>query len=42
LVKKEIKFIVCREGEKIVHPVTGKILGCDTEVLGEATVVQVV
>ena len=39
--KKEMKFIIYRQGEKIVHPVTGKVLGCDTEILGEAKVVQV-
>ncbi|MBN2468624.1 MAG: hypothetical protein JXD19_10785 [Deltaproteobacteria bacterium] len=39
--KKDMKFIVFREGEKICHPVTGKVLGCDNQVLGEATVVQV-
>ena len=39
--KKEMKFIIYREGEKIVHPVTGKVLGSDPEILGEATVVQV-
>lgn len=39
--KKEMKFIVFKEGEKIVHPVTGKVLGSDTEPLGEAVVEQV-
>ena len=39
--KKEMKFIIYREGEKVIHPVTGKFLGYDTKVLGEATVVQV-
>lgn len=38
--KKEMKFIVFREGEKVVHPVTGKVLGSDTEELGVATVVK--
>ncbi|MDY6864286.1 MAG: FlgO family outer membrane protein [Thermodesulfobacteriota bacterium] len=33
--KKEMKFIAYREGEVIKHPITGKILGADTEVLGE-------
>lgn len=39
--QKEMKVIIYREGEKICHPVTGKVLGCDTSVLGEATLVQV-
>jgi hypothetical protein len=39
--QKEMKVIIYREGEKICHPVTGKVLGCDTNVLGEATLVQV-
>jgi len=40
-IKKDMKFIVFREGEKIVHPVTGKVLGSQTEELGVATVVNV-
>lgn len=40
-IKKEMKFIVFRQGETIVHPVTGKILGNETEELGVATVVSV-
>jgi len=40
-IKQEMKFIVFREGEAIVHPVTGKVLGSDSEELGVATVVQV-
>ncbi len=40
-IKKEMRFIVFRQGENIVHPVTGKILGSETEELGVATVVQV-
>jgi len=40
-IKKEMRFIVFREGEEIVHPVTGKVLGSDSEELGIATVVQV-
>jgi TolB-like protein len=39
--QKEMKVIIYREGEKICHPVTGKILGCDTTVLAEVTLVQV-
>jgi len=39
--KKEMKFIVYRKGEDIIHPISDKVLGCDTEILGEATVVQV-
>ncbi|MCX8043938.1 MAG: hypothetical protein N3B18_07435 [Desulfobacterota bacterium] len=40
-IKKDMKFIVFREGEAIVHPVTGKVLGSDSTVLGVATVVSV-
>ena len=40
-IKKDMKFIVFREGEKIVHPVTGKALGSQSEELGIATVVNV-
>lgn len=40
-IKKEMKFIVFRQGEAIVHPVTGKVLGSETEELGVATVVNV-
>jgi len=40
-IKKEMKFIVFREGEIIVHPKTGKVLGQETEELGVATVIKV-
>jgi TolB-like protein/tetratricopeptide (TPR) repeat protein len=40
-IKKEMRFIVFKQGETIVHPVTGKVLGSDTEELGVATVVSV-
>lgn len=40
-IKKEMRFIVFKQGETIVHPVTGKILGSDTEELGIATVTSV-
>ncbi|MEI6126186.1 MAG: hypothetical protein WCQ99_06475, partial [Pseudomonadota bacterium] len=40
-IKKDMKFIVFREGEKIVHPVTGKVLGSESKELGIATVVNV-
>lgn len=40
-IKKEMKFIVFREGETIVHPVTGRVLGSESEELGVATVVNV-
>jgi hypothetical protein len=36
-----MKFIVFRLGEPIVHPVTGKVLGTDSQELGVATVVKV-
>ena len=40
-IKKEMRFIVFRLGESIIHPVTGKELGEETEELGVATVVDV-
>ncbi len=40
-IKKDMKFIVFREGEKIVHPITGKVLGSDVQELGVAIVVSV-
>lgn len=40
-IKKEMKFIVFREGEAIVHPVTGRILGKDVIELGLAVVINV-
>jgi hypothetical protein len=40
-IKKETKFIVYREGEKIFHPVTGRFLGCESMDLGEARVEEV-
>lgn len=40
-IKKEMKFIVFRIGETITHPVTGKVLGSETEELGVATVIDV-
>jgi hypothetical protein len=39
--KRDMKLIVFREGEKIIHPVSGRFLGRDTEELGIATVVNV-
>ena len=39
--KRRMKVIVYREGEPIVHPVTGKVLGQETEELGEAVVEKV-
>ena len=40
-IKKEMRFIVFREGEAIVHPKTGKVMGREIEELGVATVVNV-
>ena len=40
-VKKEMKFIVYRKGDSILHPVTGKHLGCDTLELAEARIANV-
>jgi hypothetical protein len=39
--KREMKLIIFREGDEIVHPVTKKTLGYDTEELGEARVEEV-
>lgn len=40
-VKKGMPLVVFREGEPIVHPVTGKELGADVESLGEARIEKV-
>ena len=40
-IKKEMKFIVYRDGERILHPLTGKFLGCESVSLGEARVEEV-
>ena len=37
-IKKYMKLIIFREGEAIIHPITGQVLGAPTEVLGEAKV----
>jgi Curli production assembly/transport component CsgG/Glucodextranase, domain B len=37
-IKKYMKLMLFREGEVIKHPETGKVLGADTEPLGEARV----
>ena len=39
--KPQRRLIVYREGEKIRHPDTGKVLGSDTEIIGYARVTQV-
>jgi tetratricopeptide (TPR) repeat protein len=39
--KPERRLIIFREGEPILHPVTGKHLGSDTEIIGYARVKQV-
>lgn len=39
--KPERRLIVYREGEVIRHPVTGKSLGCDTQIVGYARITQV-
>lgn len=41
LLKKNMKLIVFREGEPIKHPVTGKVLGAQTEILGEVEITSV-
>jgi len=40
-IRKDMKFIVFQEGEVLKHTVTGKILGAETQQLGEAKVEQV-
>jgi TolB-like protein len=40
-IKKDMKFIVFREGAPVIHPVTGKALGKETEELGVARVINV-
>jgi len=37
-IKKEMKIIIFREGEPLLHPITGKHLGCDTLELAEARI----
>lgn len=39
--KKEMKIIIFREGEPLLHPITGKNLGCDTVELAEARIEKV-
>jgi hypothetical protein len=39
--KPERRLIVYREGEPVRHPVTGKSLGCETEIVGYARITQV-
>jgi TolB-like protein len=39
--KPGMKLIVFREGEHIIHPLNGRVLGSDTEELGRATVMHV-
>ena len=39
--KPQRRLIIYREGEEVRHPVTGKLLGRDTEILGYARVTQV-
>jgi len=40
-VKKGVKCIAYREGQDIVHPMTGKVLGKQTEELGVIKLMQV-
>lgn len=37
----EMKCIIYKNGEPIIHPVTGKVLGADTETLGSARLFKV-
>jgi hypothetical protein len=41
MLKKEMKVIIFREGEPLLHPITGKHLGCDTLELAEARIESV-
>mgnify|MGYP000042567777 CR=1 FL=1 len=40
-VKKGMKCIVYREGREIIHPITKKVLGKETEELGEVKLIEV-
>ncbi|MBW1838736.1 MAG: hypothetical protein JRI49_02280 [Deltaproteobacteria bacterium] len=40
-IKKEMKVIIFREGEPLLHPITGKNLGCDALELAEARIERV-
>jgi len=39
--KREMRIIIFREGESLLHPITGKHLGCDTLELAEARIESV-
>jgi len=40
-IKKEMRIIIFREGESLLHPLTGKHLGCDTLELAEVRIERV-
>jgi len=40
-IKKEMKVIIFREGESLLHPITGNNLGCDSLELAEARIERV-
>jgi hypothetical protein len=40
-IKKDMKFIIFRQGADISHPLTGKTLGSEIRELGQARVVNV-
>ncbi len=40
-IKREMNFIIYREGDEIRHPVTGKVLGSEPIELGEAKIKDV-
>lgn len=40
-IKKEMKVIIFREGEPLLHPITGNNLGCDSWELAEARIERV-
>lgn len=39
--RKGLRLVVFRENAELVHPETGRILGCDTEELGEVVLREV-
>lgn len=40
-IKKEMQLIAFREGEKIIHPITGRLLGTDTKELAKLVISSV-
>ena len=40
-IKPEMQLVAFRDNEPLIHPITGKVLGADTEILGRLTVTGV-